>query len=218
MKTIVRLSLAVLALGIMADVASAQLMGLPAYNYAPAGAGVTVSGMYGRGLNNASGKANSAGGMLTYGAQMFWVGAGASYFDFSTAKVASFGGNAGVNLPLGPSLPMKVAVVAGVGYSSKNSVKAMTVPAGLTLAFDVPSASMSVTPWISPGIRYLRADPGIGTWSSTTKFGGSGGVSITLPMGVGFDVAVDYTNVSGASPFLGGVGLHYTFATSGGGM
>ena len=56
MKTIVRLSLAVLALGVMADVASAQLLGLPAYNYVPATAGVTVSGRLGRGLNNAAGK------------------------------------------------------------------------------------------------------------------------------------------------------------------
>jgi hypothetical protein len=218
MKTIVRLSLAVLALGLMADVASAQLSGLPAYNYVPAAAGVTVSGMFGRGLNNASGKANSAGGMITYGAQMFWVGAGASYFDFSTAKMASFGGNVGVNLPLGPELPVKVAVVGGVGYASKNSVKMMTVPAGVTLAIDVPSPSLSITPWVSPGIRYLRVDPGTGTWASQTKFGGSGGVSVTLPMGVGIDAALDYTNISGASPLVGGIGLHYTFQTGGSGM
>ncbi len=217
MKTIVRLSLAVLALGIMADVASAQLLGLPAYNYAPAGAGVTVSGMYGRGLNNASGKANSAGGMITYGAQMFWVGAGASYFDFSTAKVASFGGNVGVNLPLGPELPVKVAVVAGAGYWSKSGTNNLTVPAGVTLALNVPSPNLSITPWISPGVRYIRTSVG-GVSGSTTKFGGSGGVSITLPMGVGFDVALDYTNFSGASPLVGGIGLHYTFASSGGGM
>jgi len=218
MKTIVRLSLAVLALGLMADVASAQLTGLPAYNYVPAAAGVTVSGMFGRGLNNASGKANSAGGMVTYGAEMFWVGAGASYFDFSTAKVASFGGNVGVNLPLGPELPVKVAVVAGAGYWSKSGTNSLMVPAGVTLAIDVPSTSMSVTPWISPGVRYNRVSAG-GVSGSTTKFGGSGGISLTLPMGVGIDAAVDYTNISGASPFLGGIGLHYTFKTGGmGGM
>jgi hypothetical protein len=215
MKTIVRLSLAVLALGVMSDVASAQLLGLPAYNYVPAAAGVTVSGMFGRGLNNASGKLNSAGGMITYGQQMFWVGVGGSYADFSNAKVPSFGGNVGVNLPLGPSLPVKVAVVGGLGYASKNGAKSMTVPAGVTLAIDVPSPSVSVTPWVSPGIRYLRVDPGTGTWASTTKFGLSGGLSVTLPMGVGADAVVDYTNISGASPLVGGIGLHYNFKTGG---
>jgi hypothetical protein len=213
MKVVTRISVAALALAAYTAPAAAQLFGLPAYNYAPAAAGVTVSGMYGRGLNDASGKANSAGGMLTYGANMFWVGAGASYFDFSTAKVAGFGGNVGVNLPLGPSLPVKVAIAAGFGYASKSGVKNMTIPAGVTLALKVPASGISVVPWISPGMRYLRTDPGTGTWASTTKFGGSGGISFGLPMGVGFDLAIDYTNISGGSPFLGGVGLHYTFKT-----
>jgi hypothetical protein len=217
MKTMVRFSLAVLALAFAADVASAQLEGLPAYNYAPAGAGVTVSGMFGRGLNDASGKANSAGGMITYGADMFWVGGGASYFDFSEAKIVSFGGNAGVNLPLGPELPVKVAVVAGAGYWSKSGVNSLTVPAGVTLAINVPSPTLTVTPWISPQIRYLRVSAG-GVSGSTTKFGGSGGLSVTLPMGFGFDVAIDYTNISGASPLVVGGGLHYNFKTGGAGM
>ncbi len=215
MKLGTRLLAAAFSLAIVAAPASAQLSGLPAYNYAPAATGVTISGMFGRGLNDASGKANSAGGMLTYGADMFWVGAGASYFDFDVAKTVSFGGNVGVNLPLGPDLPVKVAVVAGAAYSSKSSVKALTIPAGVTLAINVPSPNLTVVPWISPGIRYLRVDPGTGTSASTTKFGGSGGLSIGLPMGVGFDVAVDYTNVSGGSPFIAGVGLHYTFKTGG---
>ena len=213
MKTIVRISLGVLALGLVANEAAAQLAGLPV-NYAPAAAGVTIGGMFGRGLNDASGKANSAGGMLSYGANMFWVGAGASYFDFDVAKTVSFGGNVGVNLPLGPSLPVKIAIVAGAGYASKSGVKNMVIPAGVTLAFNVPSTSVSVTPWLSPQVRHLRTDPGTGT-VSTTKFGGSGGLSVGLPMGVGFDLALDYTNISGASPLLVGAGLHYTFKTGG---
>jgi hypothetical protein len=217
MKTIVRLSCAVLGIGLVTNVASAQLEGLPAYNYAPAQAGVTVSGMFGRGLNDASGKANSAGGMLTYGADMFWVGGGASYFDFSEAKIVSFGGNVGVNLPLGPELPVKVAVVAGAGYWSKEGVNALTVPAGVTLAINVPSPTLSVTPWISPGIRYLRTSVN-DISASTTKFGGSGGLTVTLPMGFGFDVAIDYTNISGSSPLVVGGGLHYNFQTGGGAM
>jgi hypothetical protein len=213
MKVVSRISVAALALATFAAPAAAQLEGLPAYNFAPAAAGVTVSGMYGRGLNDASGKANSAGGMITYGANMFWVGAGASYFDFSTAKVAGFGGNVGVNLPLGPDLPVKVGIAAGFGYASKSGVKSMMIPAGVVLALKLPSAGVAVTPWIAPGMRYLRVDPGTGTWASTTKFGGSGGINFTLPMGVGVDLAIDYTNISGGSPLVAGIGLHYTFKT-----
>jgi hypothetical protein len=216
MKVVARFSLAALALGLVAAPASAQLLGLPVV-YAPAPAGITIGGMFGRGLNDASGKANSAGGMLTYGGPMFQVGAGASYFDFDLAKTISFGGNAGVSLPLGPTLPVKILVVAGVSYASKDGVKNLNVPAGVTFGFNVPSTSVTVTPWVSPQIRYSRIDPGTGTTFSNTDFGGSGGISIGLPMGLGFDVAVDYTNVSGGSPFLVGGGIHYTIKTPGAG-
>jgi hypothetical protein len=216
MKVVSRLSIAALALVLFAAPAAAQLTGLPAYNFAPAAAGVTVSGMFGRGLNDASGKINSVGGMLTYGANMFWVGAGASYVDMSSGglKAVAFGGNVGVNLPLGESLPVKVAIVAGADYWSKSGIKAMNVPAGVTLALKVPASGITVVPWVSPGIRYMRADVGSG-WSSETKFGGSGGISFGLPMGVGFDLAIDYTNISGGSPLFFGGGLHYTFKTGG---
>jgi hypothetical protein len=215
MKAVARFSLAALALGLVAAPASAQLLGLPVV-FAPASAGITIGGMFGRGLNDASGKANSAGGMLTYGGGMFQVGAGASYFDFDLAKTISFGGNVGVNLPLGPSLPVKIMIVGGASYASKNGVKTLFIPGGVTFGFNVPSTSVSVTPWVSPQIRYTRIDLGAGSGSST-DFGGSGGISIGLPMGVGFDVALDYTNVSGGSPFLVGAGIHYTIKTPGSG-
>jgi hypothetical protein len=215
MKTMVRTSLAVLALGLVADAASAQLVGLPV-NYGPAGAGVTVSGMFGRGLNENSGKLNSAGGMLTYGAEMFWVGAGASYVDFSELKKVSFGGNVGVNLPLGPELPVKVAAVAGASYfSPATDVNTLFIPAGVTLGINVPATGVAVTPWISPQFRYARASVN-GVSGSTSSWGASGGVGITLPMGFGFDVVADYDGDSEA--FMAGAGLHYTFKTGGGAM
>jgi hypothetical protein len=216
MKLVSRISVAALALGLSAAPAAAQLAGLPVYNYAPAAAGVTVSGMFGKGLNDASGKTSSVGGMLTYGANMFWVGAGASYYDMSSGgyKEATFGGNVGINLPLGPDLPVKVAIVGGAGYGSKSGVKDLFIPAGVTLALKVPASGISVVPWISPQFRYMREDDN-GEVFSQSKFGGSGGISFGLPMGVGIDLTVDYTNISGGSPFLGGVGLHYTFKTGG---
>jgi hypothetical protein len=216
MKAVARFSLAALALGLVAAPASAQLLGLPVV-FAPAPAGITIGGMFGRGLNTASGKANSAGGMFTYGGGMFQVGAGASYFDFDVAKTISFGGNVGVNLPLGPSLPVKIMIVGGASYASKNGVKNMFIPGGVTFGFNVPSTGVSVTPWVSPQVRYSRIDPGTGTTFSSTDFGGSGGISIGLPVGVGFDLALDYTNVSGGSPFLVGAGIHYTIKTPGSG-
>jgi hypothetical protein len=220
MKTIVRISLAALALGLVTDVASAQLAGLPV-NYAPAGAGVSIGGTFGIGLNNNSGKPKSVGGMLTYGADMFWIGAGASYFDFlkhngvDGVKAVSFGGNAGYKLPLGPDLPVDLAVVAGAGYTSKNSVNTLMVPAGVTLGIKVPSTGVAIVPWASPQFRYTRVSVS-GVSGSKSSWGVSGGLAINMPMGIGFDVVGDYDGNS--KGFLGGLGLHYTFASSGGGM
>jgi hypothetical protein len=215
MKAVARFSLAALALGLVAAPASAQLAGLPVV-YQPAGTGVTIGGMFGRGLNEDSGKLNSAGGMVTIGLPMFWVGAGASYFDFDTAKDISFGGQAGYKIPLPPSTPVSVGVVAGASYMSNSDLdmKTLFVPAGVTIAINVPSTSVSVTPWVSPQFRYTRVSIS-GESGSESQFGGSGGVSIGLPMGVGFDVAIDYNHLPGVSQISGGVGLHYTIKTPG---
>jgi hypothetical protein len=222
MKAVARFSVAALALGLVAAPASAQLAGLPVV-YAPAGTGVTIGGMFGRGLNNDSGKFNSAGGMVTIGLPNFWVGAGASYFDFDVLKDISFGGQAGYKLPLPPTTPVSVAIVAGASYMSNDlggtlgSVKTLFIPAGASIGFNVPSASVAVTPWVSPQFRYMRVSNG-GS-ASNSSWGVSGGVGIGLPMGVGFDLAVDYDGES--KGFVGGAGIHYTIKTpglGGGGM
>jgi hypothetical protein len=221
MKAVARFSLAALALGLVAAPASAQLAGLPVV-YAPASTGVTIGGMFGRGLNDDSGKFSSAGGMITIGLTSFWVGAGASYFDFDVLKDISFGGQAGYKLPLPPSTPVSLGVVAGVSYMSNDfglagDVKTLFVPAGLTIALNMPSTGVSVTPWASPQFRYVRVSNG--TSASNSSWGVSGGVSVGLPVGLGIDLALDYDGES--KGMVGGAGLHYTIRTpglGGGGM
>jgi hypothetical protein len=214
MKAVARFSLAALALALVAAPASAQLAGLPVV-YNPAGTGVTIGGMFGRGLNNDSGKLNSAGGMITIGLPMFWVGAGASYFDFDVLKDISFGGQAGYKLPLPPSTPVSVAIVAGASYMSNDlgagSLKTLFIPAGAAISINVPSTSVAISPWASPQFRYMRVSNG--TSVSNSSWGVSGGVGIGLPMGVGFDLALDYDGETKA--MVGGVGLHYTIKTPG---
>jgi hypothetical protein len=221
MKAVARFSLAALALGLVAAPASAQLAGLPVV-YMPAGTGVTIGGMFGRGLNNDSGKLSSAGGMVTIGLPTFWVGAGASYFDFDVLKDISFGGQLGFKLPLPPTTPVTLGVVAGVSYMSNDfgtlgDRKTLFVPAGLAVAINVPSTSVAVTPWASPTFRYYRVSNGAS--ASESNFGVSGGVSVGFPMGFGIDLAIDYDAES--KGLVGGAGLHYTIrtpSTGGGGM
>jgi hypothetical protein len=117
---------------------------------------------------------------------------------------------------------VSLGVVAGVSYMSNDfglagDVKTLFVPAGLTIALNMPSTGVSVTPWASPQFRYVRVSNG--TSASNSSWGVSGGVSVGLPVGLGIDLALDYDGES--KGMVGGAGLHYTIRTpglGGGGM
>lgn len=214
MRAISSISAAALALGLIAVPASAQVAGMPV-NLAPRGTGVTVHGEYGRGLNDQSGKTNSVGGGVVLGLPTFQVGAGASFFDFGDngAEEISFGAHAGYALPLPPATPVSLSIVAGVGVTSfdvsaTESATTIFVPAGVTVGFDIPSPTLSVTPWVSPQFRYTRTgETSVSPSFSNSDFGVSGGLNITLPVGLGFSGLLDYDNASEA--FLVGGGLYY---------
>ncbi len=214
MKLVSRFAAAALALSFFGVEASAQVAGMPV-NYAPAGTGVTIHGGVGRGVNTNSGKLTSAGGGIVIGMPTISFGADLSLFDASGAKDISFGGHVAYGLPLAPGGPVDLSIVAGVGYISQDfagaSITTIMVPAGVTIAFNVPSPSMDVTPWVSPQFRFARVSNG--TSVSSSNFGVSGGLSITLPMGFGFQAIGDYDAES--KGFLIGGGVHFSISTPG---
>jgi hypothetical protein len=217
MKVVSTVSASVLALGLLATPAAAQLSGLPT-DFTPHGTGVTIKGTFGRGLNDNSGKQNSVGGMVVVGLPMIQIAAGASYFgiggDFPVEEI-SFGGNAQYALPLPPATPVSVAIAAGVGYLSIGGASTIYVPAGAVLSIDVPSTAVAVTPWVSPQFRYHRLSNGVSV--SSSSWGVSGGVSVGLPMGLGFHAMVDYDGDSEA--MVVGVGAQFAISVPGlGGM
>lgn len=206
MKVVSRFATAALALSFIGADAAAQVTGMPV-NYAPVGSGVTLLGGVGRGVNNDSGKLTSLGGGVMVGMPTISFGADVSVADISGGKNISFGGKVMYGLPLAPGAPVNLSLVAGVGVLSVGGTTNIFVPAGVTLAFDVPSPSVNVTPWVSPQLRYFRTSGG-GFSGSTSDFGVSGGVTITLPMGFGFQALVDYDN--GSSALTAGGGVHYS--------
>jgi hypothetical protein len=202
-----RLAAVVLALGLLASPLAAQVLN-PHY-VGGDGMGVTLSGDFGYGINDASGKEKYVGGRATIGAGMLVVNANAGYgLDL---KIANFGANVAANFLSMPGSPLKVGVYAGGNYWSKSGTNVLTIPAGALITITPPGGgSMGFDVWAAPGIRYSRVSVG-GLSGSTTKFGGSAGVNINTPMGFGFHAAIDYTNVSGGSPMLVGGGIHYKF-------
>jgi hypothetical protein len=213
MKAFVRIALAVLVLGVMSDTAAAQMVGIPA-SFAPAGMGPSIAVFFGRGLNENSGKANSLGGEIVYGAEQFMVGGQVGYADFSgdgAAKQINFGGKAGYALPLPETTPVNLMVVAGANYWSDGDAdfNSLYVPAGVSLSFDVPSESVAVTPWVAPQFRYVRFSSG-GFSDSNSDFGVSGGVRVDFDM-FGIDLMGDYDNAS--EGFTVGAGAHVNIPT-----
>ena len=222
MKAVSRSLFAALTLGLFAAPASAQVFGMPV-DFRPVGTGVTIHGGIGRGVNDNSGKITSAGGGVTIGLPSFQIGAAVSRFGLADdePQEISFGGHAAFKLPLPPATPVSLSIGAGIGVLSTDitpteSVTSIFVLVGLTLAINVPSPTLDVTPWISPQFRYSRTGeftiPVFGTVpsESNSDFGVSGGLSITLPMGFGFQGLFDYDNASEA--FTVGGGLHYAIA------
>ena len=204
MRLVSSFSAAALVLGLCAVPASAQVAGLPV-NYSPVGTGVTVHGDFGRGLNEASGKLNSFGGGVTLGMPMFQIGAAVSYYGVggdTPIEEISFGGHAAYKVSLPPTAPVSLAIAAGVGTVSIGGTSVLFVPAGVTLGIKVPSSSVNVLPWVSPQFRLARA-----SGETESDFGVSGGLNVTLPAGLGFNVLGDYNNADEA--FTLGAGLSY---------
>ena len=60
-----------------------------------------------------------------------------------------------------------------------------------------------------PRVQYRRVSLS-GVSGSDLGYGVSGGLNLTLPVGLGAHVAIDYMKIGSASPIVFGTGLHYT--------
>jgi hypothetical protein len=216
-----------LAMGLVAEAASAQLAGNPVYAINP-GVGITLNGDFGKGINDESGKGTFMGGRVVLGVPMvsFWVGAG--QYDWNSSdpavddKEIALGGGAAINLIKAPLLPVALSLqVGGATLGCGDDCSDLHVVAGPALRINVPTPGIGVEPWIMPRVHMSRMSFG-GESVTQTGFGASGGVNISLPMGLGFHAVVDFAKIpaktSGllqvpkSSPMTAGFGLHYKIA------
>lgn len=236
-KLIGGLAVVALVAGVLATPAAAQIHGNPTYAAMP-GTGVTIFGDWAMGLNDDAKWVDAndelsapmyGGGRVLLGLPKFGVWAGAGGFpigvDGASTKI-SFGGGAGFHVLSGPEQPLTVSIQAGAGYYKYDEEGSeetnLIVPFGALLAFNVPTTGVGVVPWIYPRGEWYSYDFTEGTTTfdeSKIGFGVSGGLMITLPMGFGFDVALDWKSISFGegdlsetwSPITLGAGLHYKF-------
>jgi len=212
-----------LAMGLVAEAASAQLAGNPVYAINP-GVGVTINADFGRGLNDESGKTQFMGGRVVLGVPMvsFWVGGGIWDPRTGADKETSLGGGAAINIIKAPLLPVALTLqVGGATLSCGDECSDLHFVAGPALRVNVPTPGIGIEPWIMPRVHMTRFSF-MGESASQTGFGASAGINVNLPMGLGLHAAVDFASLpdvtEGAltipdmSPMYGGIGIHYKIA------
>ncbi|MCH7875631.1 MAG: hypothetical protein IH965_10085 [Gemmatimonadetes bacterium] len=224
MKVVSRFAVAALALGLVAGTAAAQFTNQPVYFSPAGGVGLTIAGNVGLGVNDDAkpvlGETPLAyGGQATLGLPSFAITAGFAIFDPGGAgseTESNFVGNVAFKLPLPPTAPVSVSLQAGVGYISPTGFSQVSIPIGVGIALNVATPGVSVEPWVAPRVHIVSTSFDIAGVDSQTDvgFGVSGGLNLTLPVGFGGHVAVDWMTIGDPSvkPLLIGGGLHYRIA------
>ena len=224
---------AVLVMGVLADPASAQLDGNPVYAINP-GVGVTFAADFAGGLNSGSGKAHYFGGRVVVGVPTvsFWAGAGR--VDMRNPdptvddKEITIGGGAAINLIKAPVFPVALTVqVGGATASCGSDCSDVYLIAGPALKVNLPTPGVGVEPWVMPRVHLSRRRESAET-VMRTGIGASGGLNVSLPIGLGIYAAVDLARfparnsgtltVLKATPMTAGIGIHYKIAVPSLGM
>jgi hypothetical protein len=120
-------------------------------------------------------------------------------------------------------MPVSVSVEGGFGYykqpTDADDFTLMKIPFGLLLAVKVPTTGVGVTPWIYPRGEYVNYKVGGGSSNGKVGFGVSGGLMVTMPMGLGLQATLDWMSVKADvyvpeatgsyKPLVASFGLHY---------
>lgn len=212
----VRLTVSALAVAALTAMpASSQLAGfpvtaVPAMGDAPQS---SISGMYGRGLNQGSGEENAFGvGYARTGAPVsFTIGAG----FWTDDTELTLGGQVGFTVMSQEMFDL--GIQAGLGWTSPGPFTWVHVPVGVSFTFDASEVGdgMALTPWVMPRFSIRRLsydDPDV---DADTEFdpGVSGGVSVGLGGGFGLMAALDYLLQDGDDALTLGIGASFAFGS-----
>ena len=205
-----------LILGFVACLATpltAQWLGMPAWNSAKGGTGVTFYGDYGA-PNDIAGKGNAFGGRaaLGVGTITLTVGVASSKPDSMNSRATSYGGTAAFRLIGGSLIPVSVNLQLGAAHNSavtsgtKTQFGQTTVLGAVGLSVPLPTPGISVEPFFSPGIRYHKvSNAPTGIKDHQTNFGWVIGGNFSFGL-VGIHVAYDSEKFDNGTHGVLGVG------------
>lgn len=207
-------AVAVLGLTVlMAMPATAQWLGMPAWNSPKLGTGVTFYGDYGA-PNDSAGNGHAFGGRASLGIGTITLTAGVASWKpgGQNARATSYGGTAAFRLIGGSLIPVSVNLQLGAGHNAKGTSGPDTVLASTTvlgavgLSVPLPTPGFSIEPFFSPGIRYhkLSGAP-TGVKDHQTNFGWVVGGNFSFGL-VGIHVAYDSEKFDNGTHGVLGVG------------
>jgi hypothetical protein len=217
---------AVASLG-AAGTASAQLTNVPVYAN-PSVSGIHIAGDASFGMNDASGKHQAYGGRVTLGISKLLLGAGIGYVDFDNADAkVTYMGSLGYRLVGESGGLVNVAIQAGAGFVSTDSlVDQLTradIPIAVGIGLHLPIPLIGIEPWIAPRYTFRWLSQG-GESSTRNHFGFSLGADVTTPLGIGAQIAADWSSLPEQTtgggdiiddlkrkPYLLSAGLHFRF-------
>ena len=205
-----------LILGFVACLATpltAQWLGMPAWNSAKGGTGVTFYGDYGA-PNDSALSGHAFGGRAALGVGTITLTAGVASWKpgGQNARATSYGATAAFRLIGGSLIPVSVNLQVGAGHNARGTSGADTVPAATTVLGSVgfsvplPTPGISIEPYFSPGIRYHKvSDLPAGVKDHQTHFGWVIGGNFSFGL-VGIHVAYDSEKFDNGTHGVLGVG------------
>ncbi len=205
-----------LILGFVACLATpltAQWLGMPAWNSAKGGTGVTFYGDYGA-PNDSALSGHAFGGRAALGVGTITLTAGVASWKpgGQNARATSYGATAAFRLIGGSLIPVSVNLQVGAGHNARGTSGADTVPASTTVlgavgfSVPLPTPGISIEPYFSPGIRYHKvSDVLAGAKDHDTNFGWVIGGNFSFGL-VGIHVAYDSEKFDNGTHGVLGVG------------
>ena len=197
----------------LATPAAAQWLGMPTWNSAKGGTGVTFYGDYGA-PNDSAGKGHAFGGRAALGVGTITLTAGVASWKpgGQNARATSYGATAAFRLIGGSLIPVSVNLQLGAGHNAMGTSGADTVPASTTVlgavgfSVPLPTPGISIEPYFSPGIRYHKfSDVPAGAKDHDTNFGWVIGGNFSFGL-VGIHVAYDSEKFDNGTHGVLGVG------------
>ena len=191
---------------VLAAPAGAQLTNIPGPVQTFGAPATDITGWWGTGLNDESGKNNGFGAFVNRSGEQLSFGGGAGVV--SANGETEFGAAANVGFALVQGASATVGLQGGIGWFSPGDLTFLTFPLGVSVSGSVDSGEATIEPWVMPRLNIARLSSS-GVSTTSTDFAASGGLNFSFGGAFGAGVAIDAVFADGATPILFGINGSY---------